>query len=141
MLLKVGEGVGIEHFCPFVAVVACGIATCHDVRELCSHAGAFHFGQHFGTVPGSTFKGRKVGAELVFQRVECHVEKSETDLSHACVCHIEVAAGDDAVEEFLRYGVACLVVGGERIEEVGLDAVVFHELRGQLNEVPIDVGA
>ncbi len=31
------EGVSIKHFCPFIAVIACSIASRHNVRELYSH--------------------------------------------------------------------------------------------------------
>ena len=39
-LFEHAKGISVEHFCPFVAVVTCGVATCHDVRELHGHTGS-----------------------------------------------------------------------------------------------------
>ena len=39
----------------------------------------------------------------------------------------------------LKLRLACLVVGGEGVEKFFLRAEVFHELRGQFHEIPIDI--
>jgi len=33
----------IQHFCPFITVISCGISSGKDMGELCTHAGFFDY--------------------------------------------------------------------------------------------------
>ena len=139
--LEDAEGIGIQHFCPFVAVIACGIAPCHDVRELHRHARVLQLFAQDGFLPRTFLESRDVGGELVTLCVVCHVQQTETHLSQTGgSCH-EVAALHDAAYQFVGQWLACLIMEGEGSEEVLLHGEVLHKLRRQFHEVPPYVGA
>ena len=100
MFLEHAEGICIEHFRPFVTIVAGSITSRHDVRELHRHASVqlVAFLSHYCLCPCFALELLYVLVESVALGVICHVEKAETHLSHASHrCH-EVAALHDAVD-------------------------------------------
>ncbi len=141
VVLEYAEGVGLEHFGPLIAVVAGRIAARHDVGELYGHTGVGELRHDDGVFPGLLLKLHQVAGERLALGVVSHVEQSEAHLPQAGVGNVEVAAARDAVDELIGNGLARLIVEGESAEEVALDGVVLHELRGHLDEVPPDIGA
>ena len=81
VLLEHCEGIGIQHLCPFVAVIARSIAASHDVRELNRHTRVLQLFAQNGFLPGFLLEGNDVVGEFVFLRIIRHVKQSERDLS------------------------------------------------------------
>ena len=73
--------------------------------------------------------------------VQFEVNLGEGQLTHVGRGTHVVARGDHLVEELLRDDFTRFVMAGEEIERLAIPAVVLHNLRGQLNEVPGDIGA
>ena len=141
ILLEYAEGIGIEHLCPFVAVVASCISSCHDVGELYGHTGILSLWQNHRLLPCLLLEWDDVGGEFIFLGVVCHVEQTETYLAQAGIgCH-EVAALYDALNELVGQWLAGLVMEGKGAEKVFLYRIVLHKLRWQLYEIPPYVGA
>src|SRR5699024_10183201 len=70
--------------------------------------------------------------------VPCHIVQGITELPHVRVCGQVVFRCDDFVDEFLRHLLARLVVYREQVEELFFRRPVFHDLRGQFDEVLIN---
>ena len=128
VLLEQTEGIGIEHLCPLVAVIACGVASCHDVAKLHRHAGVLELWHDHGLLPRLLLKRYDVVGERLLLGVVGHVEQSEAHLSQTAVGSHEVAALHDAVYQLVGKGLACLVVEGEGAKKLFLHSVVFHKL-------------
>ena len=128
ILLEDTEGIGIEHLCPLITIVASGITACHDMRELHGHTGVWQLWHHDRLLPCLLLEWDDVVGELVLLRVVRHVEETETYLAQASVgCH-EVAALHDALYQLVWQWLARLVMEGEGAEEVLLHRIVLHKL-------------
>ena len=113
VLLEYAEGIGVQNLRPLVTVIACGIASCHDVRELHGHAGVRQLLGDHRLLPCLFLEWDDVGGELVFLGVVCHVEETEAYLAQTSVgCH-EVAALDNALYQLVWQWFASLVMEGE----------------------------
>src|SRR5580700_1734856 len=73
--------------------------------------------------------------------MQSQVDEAEPELAHLRVGGAEIARADHAVVEAVRNGSAGLIMTGEQIERLAFPGPVFHDLRGQLDEVPGHVGA
>ena len=141
VLLEDGEGVRVEHFRPFVAVVACGVSSAEDVPEGGGEAGSGDGGEGLGGRHGAGFEVGDGAFEGGGEAVPCHVHHAEAELAVAQVAALEVGGAADAVDVFRGDGVAGLVVDGEGVEPFLFERPVLHDLGGQFHEVAQDVGA
>ena len=128
ILLEYTESISIQYFCPFVAIISCGIASCHDVGELYGHTGFLQLWQYHRLFPGFLFIRHDVGSKFFLLGVVCHVKQSETYLAQATVgCH-EVATLHDALYEFIWQWFTCLIVEGKCTEKIFLYCIILHKL-------------
>jgi len=144
LALEAGEGVGIEHLGPFVGVIAGGVAggAAEEVVETAHHGGRAGF--HRGAVIGEDFLVDLVEVAAIpggEAGVQFEVELAEGELAHERRGAEVVARGDHFVEKILRDRLAGFVVAGEQVERLAIPAEIFHDLRGQFDEIPGDVGA
>ena len=128
MLLEDAERIGLEHLCPFVTIVACCIAPRHDMRELYRHAGVGQLLGDHRLLPGLFLEGDDILVKRLLAGIVSHIKQAETDLTHAGIGHIEVTAPDDTVDQFVRQGLARLVMESKGAQKVFLDREVLHEL-------------
>ena len=70
-----------------------------------------------------------------------HVEVSEAKLAHAGVRGAVLHGAHEAVNEFLGYRLAGLVMAGEAVEKLFFGEVVLVELRRKFHEVAVYRGA
>lgn len=144
LFLEAGKGIGIQHLCPLVAVVARGIAggAAEEVAEV----------EDVGLGPGGVLRG--VALKCFFDKVievrlvgewpvdvQCQVHLAEAELAHIGAGFHVVARRDHLFEEVLRDGFVRLVVAGKAVEALPLPAPILHDLGGQLDEVPGHVDA
>ena len=85
MLLEDGEGVRVEHFRPFVAVVARGVASAEDVPEGGGEAGSRDGGKGLGGSHGAGLEVEDGAFEGGREAVPCHVHHAEAELAVAQV--------------------------------------------------------
>ena len=141
VLLKYREGICIQYLRPFVAVVSCRIAACHDMRKLHRHTRVGQLFAKDGFLPGFLLEGDDVVREFVLLRIVCHIQQSERYLSQTGRCRHEVTALDDTVDELVGQWLACLIVEGESAQKVLFYGEILHKLRRQFHEVPPDIRA
>ena len=130
-MLETGEGVGVEHFRPLVAVVAGGITrrATEEVAEI--EDIALGLGLVFGAVAGEHVFHKAVEVLLGGLRpvdVELQVYLAEGELAHIGAGFHVVARGQHLVEEFCGDRLVSFVVAGEKIQALALPAPVFHDL-------------
>ncbi len=99
-------------------------------------------------VEGRRFDHRHLGAHLVEDlldartpcrivlAVNAHVEQGEFQLAHHLHGRLEMARGNELVEQRLGQRLARLVVAGEQVDGLFFPAPVLHELAGQFHRVP-----
>mmetsp|Transcript_23772 Transcript_23772/g.73905 ORF Transcript_23772/g.73905 Transcript_23772/m.73905 type:complete len:226 (-) Transcript_23772:282-959(-) len=140
LLLEGAKGVRCHHLGPLVGVVAGRVAACEDVREAAQELVVGQGGED-SVVCGHLrlhVKGRLVPAGRE-GRVEVHVELGEVELTEHAQPRVEVACALHLGKEVGWEGLPSLVVPCEGVKRGLVVAPVLHELRGQLNGIPLDV--
>ena len=74
LLFEEAEGVGVEHFCPLVALVSCCISARHDVLKLGRHADLQPVALQHCLAPSLFFKGDHILFQRFRERIVGHVE-------------------------------------------------------------------
>ena len=110
------------------------------MRELHRHTGVGQLFAQDGFLPRLLLEGDDVVSKLVLLGVVGHIEQTKRHLAQATCCRHEVATLHNAADEFVRQGLARLIVEGKGAQELLLHGVVLHELRGQLHKVPPHIG-
>ena len=141
VFLEYSKSIGIQHLRPFVAVIPSRIAARHDVRKLHRHTRVGQLFAKDGFLPDFLLEGDDVVREFVLLRIVCHIQQSERYLTQTGRCRHEVTALDDAVDELVGQRFACLIVEGERAQEIFFDSEILHKLRRQFHEIPPDICA
>ncbi len=136
VFLEVGESVGVEHFGPFIGVIAGGIASGEYVAEGGAGHRAFHGFEDLNGFHSLALELHGVGHGSG-SGVPCHVEVAETELAHAGVAGAELRGLHKFLDKLVGEFLAGLIVAGEGVEELALGEVVLVELRGKLNEVAV----
>ena len=111
------------------------------MRELNGHTGIRQLLRHHGLCPGFLLKRDDIVGKFIFLGVISHIEQTKRHLTQTSVCHIVVAALDDAADQFIGEGFSRLVMEGEGAQELLFDGEVLHELRGQFDKVPPHIRA
>ncbi len=70
--------------------------------------------------------------------MQAHVEDREFELAHGHHAALEVLGGQHLVVQGARQRLAGVDVGGHALQHFPFPAVVFHELRGQFDRIPLD---
>ena len=136
VLLEDAEDISVEDLRPLIAVVAHGIASRHDMRELCRHTRVGELLCDDSLLPSLLLERNDILVEGLLLGVVCHVEEPEAYLPQARRRRVVVTAGHNLVDELVGHRLAGLVVEGERMQELLLHGIVLHELRRHLYEVP-----
>ena len=139
VFLEVGESVGVEHFGPFIGVIAGGIASGEDVAEGGAGHRSFDGFEDLDGFHGLALELHGVGHGSG-GGVPCHVEVAETELTHAGVAGAELRGLHKFLDELVGEFLTGLIVAGEGVEKLALGEVVLVELRGEFDEVAVDGG-
>ena len=110
------------------------------MRELHRHTGVGQLLTQNGFLPCLLLKGDDVVSKLILLGVVGHIEQTKRHLAQTACCRHEVATLHNAMDEFVRQGLARLIVEGEGAQKIFFYSVVLHELRGQLHKVPPHIG-
>ena len=73
--------------------------------------------------------------------MEIEIDDGTGDVLDRGKAFVEIARGNEPLDEFFRHGFAGLVVAGEAPQHVGLLQPVLVKLRRQLDEIGGDIGA
>ena len=73
--------------------------------------------------------------------MEIEIDQGRGDILHRGKAHVEIARGEQPLQQFLRHRLAGLVVQREAPQHLGLLQPVLVELRRQLDEIGGDAGA
>ena len=134
-LLERGEAVRAHHLAPLVAVVSGGVPAGEDVREGVEEA-----------VLGKRRAGRKVVEHALLHvvrsagepaLVQNHVDGGKRELHEHRIRRTVVLRGADALEEGVGNRRAGVHVAGKGADGLGVEAPILHELRRQLDRVPV----
>mmetsp|Transcript_27760 Transcript_27760/g.65566 ORF Transcript_27760/g.65566 Transcript_27760/m.65566 type:complete len:616 (+) Transcript_27760:208-2055(+) len=143
-LLEGGEGVGRQDLGPLVRVVARRVAASEDVPERAEEAVLLQRRQHRhrgGEAPLHVEGGLR-GVGRVVPMVQLHVERAEVELPAHDHARLECLLLAQLLEELARQRLTRLVVLGQprAVDRRLVVAPVLHELRRQLDRVPLHTG-
>lgn len=137
-LFESAEAVGREHFRPFVAVVARGVAARENVREALREAVPL-WRKHHGDLFAHGVEKRRNRTRLRVEfRMKEHVEEREFDLTHAEGAGFKVLRRDHLREELVGKGLARIGMTRNRLHHIVLPGEILEELARELNRIPFD---
>ena len=144
LFLETGEGVCIEHLCPFIRIVArriaCGAAK--QVAEAPHHRRRRCFQRREVVSENFTIDGVEVFAEKIGEpSVQDEVELGERELAHEGGGAEIVFRGRHFDEKILGNRLAGFEVAGEEIQRFAVPTEILHDLRGQFDKIPRDIGS
>ena len=142
--LEAREGVRIEHLGPFVAVVGGGVAdgAAEKMAETARHGRGLGLQRHeiaFERLARGGVEICAFGGGVLHVQIEVQFAKAE--LAHDVAGAAVVFGGDHLLKQTRGDGLAAFVMLREEIEALAFPAEVFHQLRGQLDEVPVNTDA
>ena len=131
------ERIGVQDFCPFVAVIACGVTAGENVGEACRH-GAGEAREEGGFSGDFVFEFSDVFDVGGIASVVGHVHHAEIDLAQAAPAAHEILRRAQFFDEIFGDFVFGFEMFGEHIERFFFVAPVFLHLAGQFDEIPED---
>ena len=90
ILFEERKGIGVEHFCPFIAVISCRVSAGHYMAELRRYSCACNFGQKFQRFDGFLLVYEHFAVEGLGDIVPCLVDEPQSHLTYAVVSGLEI---------------------------------------------------
>ena len=129
LLFENRESICIQHFRPFIAVVAGSITSSEDMAETGRKTAAVYGRKGFGRSHCLIFECLDRTVDRRGDRMPGHVDQAETQLAVVLVTTLEVGCFVDLSDIFLGNFLSGLVMYGPGIQPLFFKCPIFHNLR------------